>query len=280
MVLKKTVFILFVFLTSCAVVNTTKPIPSGDKEVVYLLHGLGRSKFAMSMLASRLEDTGFLVNNIGYSTINKSPEEILLDVSQQINESLPDNDQTVHFVGHSLGGLMIRAYLENTKVKNLGRVVLIGTPNRGTTLVDNYQDTWWMKMLGPTALSLSTHKESFPNSIADPYYPVGVIAGITEDKNNEDILPGQDDGLVPLESTKVNGMTDFIIIESSHWMMRYNRDVASQTIEFLKLGRFRKETKQSRLKSEQNKDLKILVHLTMLKTNSPGYLLSINPGLA
>jgi hypothetical protein len=107
-------------------------------------------------------------------------------------------------------------------------------------VVDKYQDAWWMKMFGPMTLALSTGKESFPNSITDPYYPVGIIAGISEDKNNEDILPGQDDGLVPLESTKINGMTDFIIIESSHWMLRYDRDVASQTIEFLRHGRFKK----------------------------------------
>jgi len=181
------------------------------------------------------------VNNIGYSSINETPEEILLDVSEQIDSSLPENDQAVHFVGHSLGGLMIRAYLEDTKVKNLGRVVLIGTPNKGTTLIDSYQDTWWMQMAGPTALSLSTNEESFPNSIADPYYPVGIIAGISEGNNNEDTLPGKDDGLVPLESTKINGMTDMIIVESSHWMLRYDHDVASQTVEFLRYARFKKD---------------------------------------
>jgi pimeloyl-ACP methyl ester carboxylesterase len=238
---RQSLFILFVFLTSCVTTNTNISVSSsGEQEVIYLLHGLGRSKFAMWVLASRLEDAGFFVNNIGYSSINQSPEEILLDVSEQINESMPKNNQTVHFVGHSLGGLMIRAYLNRTQVNNLGRVVLIGTPNKGTPVVDKYQDTWWINMFGPMTLALSTDKENFPNSIADPYYPVGIIAGISEDTNNEDIIPGQDDGLVPLESTKMNGMTDFIIIESSHWMLRYDRDVASQTIEFLRHGRFNK----------------------------------------
>lgn len=239
---KELLIILVVFLTSCVSANAPIPdSPAVEKEVVYLLHGLGRSSFAMWVLASRLEDAGFLVNNIGYSSINETPEDILLDVSEQINSSLPEDNQAVHFVGHSLGGLIIRAYLEDTKVKNLGRVVLIGTPNKGTTLVDYYQDSWWLQMVGPTALALSTAEDSFPNSIADPYYPVGIIAGISEDNNNEDILPGEDDGLVPLESTKVNGMTDIIIIESSHWMLRYDQDVASQTIAFLRHERFKKD---------------------------------------
>lgn len=239
---KQWLLVIFVFLTSCAATNSTIPAsPSVDKEVVYLLHGLGRSRLAMWVLASRLEDAGFMVHNIGYSSLTKSPQEILADVGGQINESMPETNQTVHFVGHSLGGVIIRAYLEDTSVRNLGRVVLIGTPNKGTPVVDKYQDSCWMKMTGPTTLALSTDKKSFPNSIADPYYPVGVIAGVSEDSSNEDILPGQDDGLVPLESTKVNGMTDFIVIESSHWMLRYDREVASQTIEFLQYGKFQKK---------------------------------------
>jgi len=233
-------FIAFIFLASCAAMHTTNTIPAEEKEIVFLLHGLGRSRVAMWALASRLEEAGFLVNNIGYSSICETPEEILLDVSEQINSSLPEKHQAVHFVGHSLGGLMIRAYLEATKVKNLGRVVLIGTPNKGTTLVDNYKDSWWLQMACPTALALSTDENSFPNSIADPYYPVGVIAGISKDNNNEDTIPGKDDGLVPLESTKVNGMTDMIIVESSHWMLRYDINVASQAVEFLRYARFKK----------------------------------------
>jgi pimeloyl-ACP methyl ester carboxylesterase len=248
MIFRTSLFVLLIFLSACIGANTTVPdSSSAEKEVVFLLHGLGRSKFAMWVLASRLEDAGFLANNIGYSSINQSPDEILADVSEQINESLPKNNQTVHFVGHSLGGLMIRAYLENTKIKTLGRVVLIGTPNKGTTLVDNYQDSWWMQMAGPTALALSTDKKSFPNSIGEPYYPVGIIAGISEDKNNEDVLPGKDDGLVPLESTKINGMTDMIVLESNHWMLRYDREVAAQMIAFLKYARFNKRGISTRL---------------------------------
>jgi hypothetical protein len=98
-----------------------------------------------------------------------------------------------------------------------------------------------VQITGPAALALSKDQDSFPNSIADPYYPVGIIAGISEDNNNEDILPGEDDGLVPLESTKVNGMTDSIIIESSHWMLRCDQDVASQTIAFLRHERFKED---------------------------------------
>jgi pimeloyl-ACP methyl ester carboxylesterase len=232
------IIVFFVSACVCAKPNIAD-LPDGETEVVFLLHGLGRSRFAMRVLASRLEDAGFFVYNIGYPSINKTPEEILENISQQIDASLPETNQTVHFVGHSLGGLLIRAYLEKTNIKNLGSVVLMGTPNKGTTLVDNYRDSWWMQMLGPAALALSTDENSFPNSIGRPYYPVGIIAGIYGDNDNEDILPGDDDGLVPLESTKIDGMTDFIAIETSHYMMRYNQEVADQAIMFLRHGRFK-----------------------------------------
>jgi hypothetical protein len=85
----RALLILFVFVTACVATNKIVPeVPSGKKEVVYLLHGLGRSRVAMWVLASRLEDAGFLVNNIGYSSMSQTPDEILMDISGQINESL------------------------------------------------------------------------------------------------------------------------------------------------------------------------------------------------
>ena len=147
----------------------------------------------------------------------------------------------MHFVGQSLGGLMNRAYLQDNKVEKLGRVVLIGTPNQGTLVVDYYRDRWWMKMLGPMTNALGTDSESFPNTLKDPYYPVGVIAGVTESPVQEKALPGKDDGLVAVGSTKLEGMSDFVMVETGHSMMRYNEEVALQAIHFLQHERFSDE---------------------------------------
>ena len=218
----------------------------GNKEIIVLLHGLGRGNIAMWKLASRLEDAGYYVQRVGYSSLTQTPDQILEDVSEQINKCCVGQKQTVHFVGHSLGGLLIRAYLQDNKVSNLGRVVLMGTPNQGNEIVEKYRDSWWMQFAGPTALALGTEEGSFPNTLKDPYYPVGVIAGET-DGDNDEYLPGKDDGLVSVESTKLkNGMTDFIIIETGHSMMRYNEDVAKQTISFLQSGRFNHRSKEKK----------------------------------
>ncbi|MBT3232511.1 MAG: alpha/beta hydrolase [Calditrichaeota bacterium] len=239
--LEKTLLVTLVCtVISCFYFDIASADETDTTEFVYVFHGLGRPKSAMWLMAARLENAGYSVEKIGYHSLIESPEEIMLDISEQISASLPQDNRTIHFVGHSMGGLLIRAYLDSNKVEHLGRVVLIGTPNQGSALVDKYRDKWWMKILGPMPRALGTDSTGFHKSIGDPYYPVGIIAGIAKWKN-EDVLPGDDDGIVPLESAKLKGMTDIITVESGHTMLRYDKDVADQTIEFLRNGMFRED---------------------------------------
>jgi len=243
---KKKFFLLGVILAALVVFTPINVLfaeneeVSDNKEIVVLLHGLGRNTTSMWLLASRLEDAGYDVHRVGYSSLDQMPEEILKDISLQINQCCQNHTQNVHFVGHSLGGLMVRAYLQNNKIDRLGSVVLLGTPNQGSEMADHFINSCVMDIVGPTAKALGTDKNSFPKSLKAPYYPVGIIAGETSDNINNTIIPGKDDGLVSIEATKIDGMTDFIIIKTSHSMMRYNSEVADQTIEFIKNGVFKK----------------------------------------
>lgn len=240
---RKTLYLLGLLLAGLVLSFVFTPDPGresehGDKDIVVLLHGLARGNAVMWLMASRLEDAGFHVHRVGYSSLNRSPEQMLEEVQSQIDECCAAHPRRVHFVGHSMGGLLIRAYLEDKPVANLGRVVLIGTPNQGTEVVDRFRDRWWMQMLGPAALSLGTDDDSFPKSLAAPYYPVGVIAGESRLDIDDEILPGKDDGLVPVEATKLEGMSDFVVVESGHAFMRYDEEVARQTVAFLRDGAF------------------------------------------
>lgn len=208
------------------------------RPLVVVLHGLGRTRISMWLFASRLEEAGFRVHRIGYRSLDRSPDEIIDTVSRQINECCAGHAGRVHFVGHSLGGLLIRAYLQTNRVDALGRVVLIGTPNQGSKLVDRFRDTGLLSLLGPTTAALGTDSASLPGRLPAPYYPVGVIAGVNRGEWNDHLLPGADDGLISVDSTRLEGMSDFIEIESGHSRMRYNKDVARQAIEFLRTGRF------------------------------------------
>ena len=208
------------------------------RETVVLVHGLWRGDGSMWLLGRRLEEAGFDVVRLDYTSFSASAEEIVREVTTQIDACCRELEHPVHFVGHSMGGLAIRAYLVNSQLRNRGRVVLIGSPNSGTPIVDEYGERWWMGLAGPAARQLGTDPDSFPNSLPEPDYPVGVIAGFRVSALGLDLIPGDDDGLVPVESTKLPDMTDFVLVDAGHSMMRYSDDVARQTIAFLREGRF------------------------------------------
>ncbi len=237
-------------LTACLLISldvatataSAESTPAADdqatRDTVVLLHGLWRSRTAMWLMAHRLENAGFQVERIGYDSTHQTPEQILDSVAAQIDACCKALPHTLHFVGHSLGGLIIRAYLAENAVRQQGRVVLIGTPNKGTPLVDAFQDSWWLALAGPTARALGTDPGSFPRSLPPPEYPVGVIAGLSENGLARHFLADSSDGLVPVESTKLVGMVDFIMVKAGHSSMRYSEEVARQTIAFLRRGQF------------------------------------------
>ena len=226
--------ILLIIIGSCLLPNK----PDAQEQVV-LLHGFGRQGNAMFLLQKRIREAGFTAHSIEYASLQEPPDVILEKVAVQIELCCRDDRRPVHFVGHSLGGLIIRAYLDEKPLENLGRVVLLGTPNQGSELVDIYDDSWLIKILGPTARVLGTDDNSFPSRIGPPYYPLGIIAGTAGiNPLTKDHLPGPDDGLVSVKSTKIDGMTDFLTVDTGHSMLRYNETVARETIHFLKKGRF------------------------------------------
>ncbi len=215
--------------------------PDGLKETVVLLHGFGRNGKSMWLLQDRLESAGFDVVVIEYKSTGKSPEAVIDSVSSQINKRCRDK-RNVHFVGHSLGGLMIRAYFSKPENKymleKLGNVVMFGTPNSGTALVDKYKDRWWLALMGKTALSLGTGFDDLPAKLPVPPFKAGIIAGSNGSFMSDPIFKESNDGIVGVSSTHISNMKDYIEIDVNHTMMRYNGEVARQTLSFLKTGKF------------------------------------------
>ncbi len=216
-----------------------KPAPPGAEQVV-LLHGLGRTESAMLVLENSLAGAGFEVHNIGYPSNDETPAQLVARVSAAINDCCANNDRTVHFVGHSLGGLLIRAYLAAGLPDNLGRVVLLGTPNHGSELADLEDGLpgTMLELAGPTAQMLGTGPDGFAASLPPPDFEVGVIAGTRDALVTNEWLPLPNDSMVSLESAKLEGMSDFREFNLTHWGLRNNPAVAEATIAFLNAGRF------------------------------------------
>lgn len=209
-----------------------------QQEVVILVHGYGRSASAMWKLEQYFEQAGFQVRSVGYNSLIQGVPAIKKQLAKKLNKLLKHNTQKVHFVGHSMGGLLIRSYLGENQVNHLGNVVTMGSPNAGTPLADYFLSKWYGFLGGPALKSLSAKGSPFLKSLPRPDYNLGVIAGVVHRASREHLLPGKDDGLVPLQSTKVLGMKDFIVMPVSHYNMRYNQAVATQAIHFLQRGVF------------------------------------------
>ncbi|MEP1870363.1 MAG: alpha/beta fold hydrolase [Paraglaciecola sp.] len=235
-------FFLSLQLAGCASSAASLPTYKPDDELVVLAHGLGRSDWAMWRFAQRLKDAGYKVCSLDYQSIGVSVAEVLTETSTQIDACIL-NAPKVHFVGHSLGGLVIRAYLQNKTHKlqkaKIGEVVLIGTPNKGSELADHLNDSWLMEIGGGISRALVTGTRSLGNNLNALDMNIGVIAGTKSFALTNANFTGPNDGLVSVASTKLDTMSDFITIEVSHSMMRYNQEVAQQTIYFLQKGMFK-----------------------------------------
>ena len=209
-------------------------------EDVILVHGFARSSRDMRVLAKALRKQGYNTHQINYLSIRKNINNIQSNVFKQMMSIISNNTaRKIHLVGHSLGGLLVRSYLAKHSIPNMGFVVIIGSPNKGTNFVDYYKQSWWFKWFGDITHIFSAKQSAFLNSLPLPNYTLGVIAGNFNSKWQEHILPGPDDGLVPVKSTKIKGMKDFIIIENTlHRWLIYKRQVIDQVIYFLSHGRF------------------------------------------
>lgn len=212
------------------------------RDAVVLLHGLGRSAWAMKPLAADLAEAGFDVCNLDYPSRSASPEELVAEIAEGIDACGADTAPRMNFVGHSLGGILARAYVAENRPANLGRVVMLAPPNRGNEYVDLFVGSDVLRwLLGPTGAELGTDEKSLPHRLPQPTYELGVIAGTwSMNPFAGFVLDGAHDGLVTVESTKLAGMTDFLTVNRSHTFIMRADEVAAAVIHFLRHGRFEK----------------------------------------
>jgi len=193
----------------------------------------------MVPLEKALQNSGFTVVNVDYPSRKLPIEELSPLVVRGGMDSCPEATK-IHFVTHSLGGILVRYYFEDNSIQEMGRVVMIAPPNQGSEVVDNLRNFPGFKMLnGPAGLQLGTDEESIPLNLGPVDYEVGVIAGTrTFNPILSLFLPNPDDGKVSLERTKVEGMADFITVPHSHPFIMSAPDVISQALAFIKTGHF------------------------------------------
>ncbi len=217
----------------------TLPTAGADEEVVVLLHGLGRSSGSMVMLEQRLAAAGYTTYNISYPSRKSSPQTLVALLAQTMDECCRMAGK-VHFVTHSLGGIMARAFLAAYSPANAGRLVMLAPPNQGSELSDALRDNWLFRtLMGPTAIELGTDSSSWPQRLPPPSVETGVIAGTGSiNPIGTLMIPGEDDGMVSVCSTWVEGLSDFLVVPSTHAFIMRSIRVSREVIHFLQNGRF------------------------------------------
>lgn len=217
-----------------------------SKECVVLLHGLARTKRSMVALESALKTHGYQTVNQGYPSTEYTIEELASDTITKA-VAMCSEVSKVHFVTHSLGGILVRYHLQANIIDNIGRVVMLGPPNKGSQVVDKLKNVPGFKLInGPAGMELGTDPRSVPSRLGPATFEVGIIAGTsTINFYLSTILPEKDDGKVTVENTRLEGMADHIILPVTHPFMMKNDEVIDQVIYFLKNGRFRRENSQT-----------------------------------
>ena len=209
-------------------------------DIVILLHGAGRTARSMSRMAKVLEWQGYRVHSLGYPSRHAPIEELADYVGVQIHQMHFDQGVELHFVTHSLGGIVLRYYLGYDRPANLGRVVMLAPPNQGAELADIFGgSSLYDWILGPVGTQIGTGPDSLPNRLGPVDYPVGVIAGNRSfNPLFSFLIPGRDDGRISVARTKLAGMADFIEVPYTHPLIMNYRRVIRQCIHFIQKGKF------------------------------------------
>ena len=206
------------------------------KDVVVLLHGLARTQRSMMAVSVAARLRGYRVINWHYrsafGTLAGHAQAFAREVLPRIGDA-----PKVHFVTHSLGGIVLRQFLATHTLPNLGRVVMLAPPNGGSEVADVLQHS---ALLARCVVPLRELGTEAMEALPAVTYPVGVIAGsrshIPLFSRWMNHVPN--DGVVAVERTKLAGMTDFIVLHRTHTMLPWSRDALAHVFGFIENGRF------------------------------------------
>lgn len=221
--------------------TTSRSTAADTRECVVLLHGVALSGWAMRPLERALERDGYRAINLSYPSRHVAIDELGTRwLPEQLRAAGVAEAPRVHFVAHSMGNLVVRFFLREHRPQNLGRVVMVGPPNHGSAAADAAA-RWAVarRVMGVNLARLGTGEHGAAQGLGPADFEVGVIAGTRSIHGLfAGALAGEHDGVVSVESARLEGMSDFVVVPHSHTVMLWRRAVIDQVRAFLRDGRF------------------------------------------
>jgi pimeloyl-ACP methyl ester carboxylesterase len=218
--------------------------PMTNEKVVIVVHGIIRSSKSMKTMKARLEKENYTVVPFDYPSTRVSVAKCASFLGSTV-ESLKDAKE-INFVTHSMGGLIVRSWSADHKMTNIGRLVMMGTPNKGAELADKLKDWKIFKfVLGPAGQDLVSGEEGIIANLHVPKFEFGIVAGVKGTaKGYNPLIPGDDDGTVALSSARLEGASDFITVSALHSFLPSNPKTVDSVARYLKTGAFREDGKR------------------------------------
>ncbi len=233
-------FFKLALLVTAVIFTSTPRVGAEPLGQVVVLHGLGRSSMSMWLLASRLTEAGFEVHNLDYPSTEETIDQLVEMLDGEVEQCCLSSEKPLHFVTHSLGGILVRAYLAQKRPDNLGRVVMLSPPNQGSQLVDELRASpLFQWATGPAGQELGTDPSTLPNRLGPADFEVGIITGSRSlNPLTSWLVTGEDDGKVSVESAQLEGMADFLVVPNTHTFIMNSSQVALEVVHFLEQGTF------------------------------------------
>ncbi len=219
--------------------------PSGEaagQETVVLLHGLGRTSRSFKAMSEFLRVNGYRTIEVDYPSTKQPIDKLASHLSRALEECCPRDGVTppLHFVTHSLGGILLRYHLAENPQRRVARVVMLAPPSGGSELVDTLRGNPLFRFVtGPAGQQLGTDERSVPSGLGPVNFELGVITG---DRSFNPLyswlIPGPDDGKVAVKSARTEGMQAFLVVPHTHTFIMRAQPVMLETLNFLRTGDF------------------------------------------
>jgi pimeloyl-ACP methyl ester carboxylesterase len=238
-------------------IKRQRHLPRMSGRAVVVLHGLIRSRASMDSLCRYLrEKGGYNVFNVEYPSTRDDIAEHARSLRRVIDNL--DGITEINFIGHSMGNIVVRHYLGDLARQNpwrqsageaaadrraaarFRRFVMLAPPNQGALLAEKFSDNVvFQQIYGESGIQLGRDWPELEKRLATPPFEFGIVAGGKENqKGYNPLLPGDNDGTITVESAKLGGARDFIVLPALHSFIMDDGMVQECVLRFLQKGYF------------------------------------------